>query len=53
MKVNTTKIMKSHYDSDYMGSGKSNNAKRRMKNMLNAKVKRMLDKIFNDNHETE
>lgn len=46
MKVNTTKIMKSHYNSDDMGRGKSNNGKRRMKNMLNAKVNRMLDKIF-------
>jgi len=46
MKVNTTKIMKSNYDSDFMGGGKSKNAKRRLKDMFNAKVNRMLDKIF-------
>ena len=46
MNINTTKIMKSHWDSDYMGSGKSKNAKRRMKNMFNAKVNRMIDKML-------
>lgn len=48
MKINTTKIMKSNYDSDFMGGGKSKNAKRRLKNMFNSKVNHMIDKIFAD-----
>lgn len=42
MKINTAKIMKSHYDSDYMGGGKSKNTKRRLHNLFKAKVKKAL-----------
>lgn len=46
MNINTTKIMKSNYNSSDMGRGKNKNGKRRMKNFLQAKVNHTLDKII-------
>lgn len=46
MKINVHKIMKSNYDVDFMGSGKSITSKKRTNKIFKTKINREISRQF-------